>query len=251
MIITVDWYSSDWDKIREAKDMEIDVSVTDHHGILIDGKNEFHLINPKRNVSLYPFRDIAGVTVAFKLCCFIVKELLSLNNKELGSIMQDWYHLIFLGTYADKVPLKDENWVLSRLGFKSLQKTERKGIRILSEMLCKGNNCDEGMIQKMISVLATAKTKAWGEKVGFRVLTENNEDYLRRTISQLVRQSEEWYSLANQNYRRIFASINENMKERIIFVYESKTPFDYVGFCASRLKERFNKPGVITTNKDK
>ena len=250
LIITVDCSSSDWDKIMVAKKTGIDVVVTDHHEVLMEGKKDFPLINPKRNDSSYPYRNIAGVTVAFKLGWFITKELLALNNKEWESVVKDWYPLIFLGTYADRVPLKDENWILSNLGYKSLRKTERMGIRILTEMLCKETNCDEEMIQRMISVLSTAKTKGWGENVGFRILTEKNEDYLNKTISQLIQQSEEWHSIANENFRRIFTSIDENTKERIIFVYEPKVPFDYLGFCASRLKERFNRPVIITGDKD-
>jgi len=250
LIITVDCSSSDYEKISEAQKMGIDIIVTDHHEVLTDGNKDFPLINPKRTDSSYPFREIAGVTVAFKFGWFIAERLLSLNCKEWESIMKDWYPLIFLGTYADRVPLKDENWILSRLGFKSFSETKRLGIRILTEMICKNQYCDEGMIHRMISVFSAAKTKGWEDNIGFRIFTENNENYLTQTITHLIAESEDWHSLANENFRRILASINENTKQRIIFVYEPKTSYIYLGFCASRLKERFNRPVIVMSDRD-
>ena len=250
LIITVDCSSSDLNNIMKAKKYGIDVIVTDHHEVLINGEHDFSLINPKRKDSVYPFRNLSGVTVAFKLGWFIAKKMLSLNSQEWESFVKEWYPLIFLGTYADRVPLKDENWILSKLGFNALRKTERMGIKVLIEILCKDNDCDEGAIQKMISVLSSAKTKGWGENIGFRILTENNKDYLHKTIAQLLKKSEEWHSLANENFRRIFTSLKDKIKKKIIFIYEPKTPFDCLGFCASRLKERLNRPVIVTANKD-
>lgn len=250
LIITVDCCSSDKEKIQEAKRMGIDVVVTDHHEVLIDKVQDFPLINPKRNDSLYPFRDIAGVTVAFKLGWFIAEERLSLKNKEWESDIKDWLPLIFLGTYADRVPLKDENWLLSRLGFNAIQDTKRVGIKILTKVICGKGNCDEGMLQKMISVLSTAKTESWTANLGFKILTEKNEDWLTETITYLLRESEEWRRIANRSSRQLLASVKNNVEEGIIFVYEPKIPYDYLGFCASRLRERLYRPVVITTDKD-
>ncbi|MCK4232965.1 DHH family phosphoesterase [candidate division WOR-3 bacterium] len=249
LIITVDCASTDFNQIMEARRKGIDVVVTDHHEIAMDREPFFPLINPKRKDSTYPFRNIAGVTVAFKLGWHVTKELLSINNGEWESIISEWLPLVFLGTYADRVPLKDENWILSKLGFIELQKTKRKGIRVLTEMLCVKNKCDEGNVQKMVSIFSTGKTKGWGENVSFQILTEVSDDYLYKTIAQLIKQSEEWHILANESFRRIISTIDENTVDKIIFVYEPETTFNYIGYCTSRLKERFHRPVVAVADK--
>ncbi len=250
LIVTVDCASSDHNEIAAAQEMGIDIVVTDHHEVPVESTPHFPLINPKRADSQYPFPDIAGVMVAFKLGWFIAQSMLSLQSKEWQSIIPRWYPLIFLGTYADRVPLKDENFVLAHLGFEWLQKTERCGIRILREMICKGNVCDEEAVRKMISVFSTGKTKEFGNNVGFQILTENNKDTLRKTISRLLIESEEWHAHANENYKRILVSIPQDTKEAVIFIYNPKLQFDYLGFCASRLKERLSKPVIVASDKE-
>jgi len=250
LIITVDCASSDGEEIEEAKKMGIDVIVTDHHELTTDEKKNFPLVNPKRKDSVYPFPEISGVTVAFKFGWYIATNLLALKNNEWESIIDTWYPLILLGTYADRVPLRDENLSLARLGLQSLQKTERSGIKILREMLCKKKFCDEIMLQKTISVLSNAKTKGWGENIGFRILTETNSDYLYTTIAQLLLESEKWHSLANKNFRKIVSFFKQKEEKEVIFHYVPEIPYDFLGFCTSRLKEMLSRPVVLMTDKD-
>jgi single-stranded-DNA-specific exonuclease len=249
VIITIDCASSDSAQIAEAKKRGIDVIVTDHHEVL-DHTISFPLINPKREDSEYPYRNISGGTVAFKFGSYIAKRLLSLSETEWESIAHEWYPLVFLGLYADRVPLHDENWILSKLGFNTLLTSERMGIKILVEMVCERGKCEEGNIQKMISIFSSAKTKGWGENLGFNILTAKDEPYLRETILRLIKQSDEWHSRANENFRRISAKVNDESIGNILFVYNQKIPFDFLGFCASRLKERYHKPVLIATDKD-
>jgi single-stranded-DNA-specific exonuclease len=249
LIITVDCASSDGDLILQARSKGIDVVVTDHHEAKIAAESHNPLINPKRTDSSYPFRNIAGVTVAFKLGWQLAKSMLSLTEGEWQGIAAEWFPLVFLGTYGDKVPLRDENWTLAHLGFHALMKAKRKGLRVLKEMICKNATCDEAMIQKMVSVFSAGKTEGWGQNTSFRILTDTKIAFLRETIAELIRKSDKWHDQANENFKRMLSEIGDELSKDIISVYNPRIPYEYLGFCASRLKERYGKPVVTMSEK--
>ncbi len=250
LIVTVDCASSDGALILWAQSKGMDVVVTDHHETEKAEHDRHPLINPKRKDSTYPFRDIAGVTVAFKLGWYLAQSMLSLTDEEWQSAAAEWFPLVFLGTYGDRVPLLDENWMLARLGFFGLAKTERRGLSMLSEMLCKEESCDELSIQKMIGVFSAGKTELWGKNTAFKILTEEDESFLRKTISELIAKSDTWHTRANENYRKMLMGINDEPGNDIIALYSPDVAFEYLGFCASRLKERYGKPVVTMSDKD-
>jgi single-stranded-DNA-specific exonuclease len=249
LIITVDCSPSDAALIAQARAHGVDVVVTDHHEAETTPENHYTMINPKRKDSGYPFRNIAGVTVAFKLGWELAQSMLSLSDGEWQSIAAEWFPLVLLGTYGDKVPLQDENWTLAHLGFCALKKTRRKGLRMLTDMLSEESGLDETVLQKMISVFSAGKTEGWGENRSFRILTETEESFLRETITELVRRSDEWHAQANDNFKRMVSEIGEELSNDIISIYTPQVAFEYLGFCASRLKERYGKPIVAMSDK--
>jgi single-stranded-DNA-specific exonuclease len=249
LIVTVDSASSDAELIQRARTKGVDVVVTDHHETDMEGTLPYPLINPKRKDATYPFRAIAGVAVAFKLGWHLAVSLLSLSPGEWDSIATEWYPLVFLGTYGDKVPLRDENWTLAHIGYHALKKTTRKGLRILTEMLSENGDWDEAMLQKMISVFSTGKTESWGNNLSFRILTETDITFLRETISQLIQKSDAWHAEANANYKKILSEATYDPGTDIVTVYCPAVPHEYLGFCASRLKERYGKPIVAMSEK--
>lgn len=250
VLITVDCGSSDRDIIDEAKKQGISVIVTDHHEVKLKGKTDCPVINPKRDDCEYPFRDLAGVAVAFKFASFLAKKTEVLDKSEWELTVQDWYPLIFLGSYADKVPLKNENRVLAKIGFDNLIKTKRVGLKILTNMLCKKMMCTESMVRKMISVLSSAKTTDWMENIGFRILTENDEEKMKFLIQQLVNKSERWHLQATKYLSKVYSQIDDRTKSEIIVDYIPNVPPTYLGFCTSRIKEKFSRPAIIMTDKD-
>ena len=127
LIITVDCGSLSEKEIIRANELGIDVIVTDHHGVAKVQPPAIAVINPKRLDSQYPFSDLAGVGVAFKL----VQALQSrLEGLPIGQ--EKWLlDLVALGTICDIVPLIDENRIFSYWGLKVLSKAKRPGLRAL------------------------------------------------------------------------------------------------------------------------
>ncbi|PYQ59086.1 MAG: single-stranded-DNA-specific exonuclease RecJ, partial [Acidobacteria bacterium] len=110
LVITVDCGITSVEPVRRAIDLGIDVIITDHHlppGVLPDAAA---VLNPKQPGCAYPFKELAGVGVAFKLCC----ELIRRAGKNIST--ESLLKIAAIGTVADVAPLIGENRTIAWLG---------------------------------------------------------------------------------------------------------------------------------------
>lgn len=127
LIVTVDCGSLSHKEVARANELGVDVIVTDHHTVADTSPPAVATINPKRSGHDYPFIDLAGVGVAFKLVQALQTRLDGLPK---GS--EKWLlDLVALGTVCDVVSLVDENRTNVYWGLKVLAKTRRPGLRAL------------------------------------------------------------------------------------------------------------------------
>ncbi len=129
LVITVDCGITSVDPVRRAIDRGIDVIITDHHlppGILPAAAA---VLNPKQPGCAYPFKELAGVGVAFKLCC----ELIRRNGKKIS--IQSLLKIAAIGTVADVAPLVGENRTIAWLGLQGLADPRNPGLRALIRRL--------------------------------------------------------------------------------------------------------------------
>ncbi|MCK4575419.1 single-stranded-DNA-specific exonuclease RecJ, partial [candidate division WOR-3 bacterium] len=126
LIITVDCGINAVEEIQLAKELGIDVIVTDHHTPKRNLLDAFAVINPKRDGENYPYLELSGVGVAFKLIDALYYKI----GKERSEIFRD-LDLVALGTIADVVPLNGENRILAKKGIDMLNKTEKTGLLAL------------------------------------------------------------------------------------------------------------------------
>ena len=112
LIVTVDCGSVSYEEVRYAEELGLKVIVTDHHSI-DDVKADCILINPHQTECTYPFSELAGCGVAFKLCQAIQKET-GLPKKVLNEVLD----LAAVGTVGDVVSLTDENRTIVKYGLK-------------------------------------------------------------------------------------------------------------------------------------
>jgi single-stranded-DNA-specific exonuclease len=127
LIITVDCGINAQKAILKAKDLGIDVIVTDHHPPQKELEEAYAVIDPKTADERYPFKELAGVGVAFKLIDAVFKRC----GRE-QEIFKD-LDLVALGTVADVVPLVGENRILAKIGMEVLSDTEKMGLQALKE----------------------------------------------------------------------------------------------------------------------
>ncbi len=123
LMITVDTGISGVHEVEIANGLGMDVVITDHHEIPPVAPEAFAIIHPKMAETAYPFHELAGVGVAFKLA-----------HGLLGYFPKHLLDLVVIGTIADLVPLQGENRVLAKEGIKALQQTKRLGLKALYEV---------------------------------------------------------------------------------------------------------------------
>ncbi len=117
LIITVDNGVSGHEAIAYAKSQDVDVIVTDHHELPEQLPEAYAIIHPKHPQGAYPFKELAGVGVAFKLVCALLEE-----------VVYEALDLVAIGTVADMVSLTGENRVLVSQGINALKHTQRLGL---------------------------------------------------------------------------------------------------------------------------
>ena len=120
LIITVDNGVSGHEAIAYAQGQGVDVIVTDHHELPAELPEAFAIVHPRHPEGNYPFGDLAGVGVAFKVACALLEE-----------VPVELLDLVAIGTIADMVSLTDENRLLVSNGLKMIQQTDRLGLNEL------------------------------------------------------------------------------------------------------------------------
>ena len=128
LMITVDCGISAIEEIEYANSLGIETVVTDHHEASETIPNALAVIDAKRKDSKYPFRELAGVGVAFKLIQAIGQKL-ELEEKEYLKYLD----IVCVGTISDIVPLVNENRVIAKLGLKLVEVTKNIGLKTLLE----------------------------------------------------------------------------------------------------------------------
>ncbi|MDQ8759919.1 single-stranded-DNA-specific exonuclease RecJ [Streptococcus ruminantium] len=120
LIVTVDNGVAGHEAIAYAQEKGVDVVVTDHHSLQETLPNAYAIIHPEHPDGSYPFKQLAGCGVAFKLACAL-----------LETVHADLLDLVAIGTIADMVSLTDENRVMVKYGLSLLRQTERVGLQEL------------------------------------------------------------------------------------------------------------------------
>jgi len=129
LIITVDCGTSAVEAIEQAKTCGIDVVVTDHHEPGPNIVDAAAVINPRKPGCPYPFKDLAGVGVAFKFAEALVREC----GYDTSAFRRKFVDLVAIGTVADIVPLMDENRTLVKFGLQEIPRSGKRGLRALLE----------------------------------------------------------------------------------------------------------------------
>jgi len=139
LIITVDVGITNIDTVEYAQSLGVDVIVTDHHEPKKDLPNAVAVLNPKRKDDTYPFSELCGTGVAYKLVQALLYEARKKKELWVEDIKIGWekwlLDLVAIATVADMVPLVDENRTFVRWGLFVLQRSRRLGIQALCKKL--------------------------------------------------------------------------------------------------------------------
>jgi single-stranded-DNA-specific exonuclease len=272
LIITVDCGIKDKKAVEYAKKKNVDVIITDHHyAILKDIPKAFAIIHPKTD-NRYPFKDLAGAGVAFKLAQALLKEKQKTSNEFNFEGFEKWLlDLLVIATVADLVPVLGENKTLVKHGLIVLNKTKRIGLQELIKIIGLSSNLISNKSQtfnsEQMKGISNYKLDTWN--VGFQIAPRINAagrlDHANTSYQLLKTQDkEEAKKLAeelnqiNQERQKIIEEIvsqalkqigKVDNKQKILFVLNKNWPEGVLGLVAGRLCKKFNRSVMAMTFK--
>lgn len=244
LIITVDCGSKSHDEIKMANSLGVDVIVTDHHSPGEMLPKCVAVINPKRKDSQYPFNDLAGVGVAFKLVQALQTKL---EGLELGQ--EKWLlDLVALGTTCDIVSITDENRVLVKWGLEVARKSRRPAFGALSSVSgTEKSEIDTETFGFRFGPRLNAAGRLLTAQKGLDLLTTDNALKAMAYAAELDTMNSE----RRGEQARIFedaSSEAQSSKDQVLVLSGKDWSQGIVGIVASKIVERFKKPAFILQN---
>ncbi|NPA49561.1 MAG: single-stranded-DNA-specific exonuclease RecJ [Thermodesulfobacteria bacterium] len=250
LLISVDCGISAHEACRVAKELGIDVIVTDHHEVGPEIPEAFAVINPKRPESSYPFRELAGVGVAFSLLRALRQRLYQEGFFASGEVpnLRRYLDLVALGTVADIVPLKGENRLIAYFGLKELERTERPGLQALKKVAgLENETLDTNGILFRLAPRINAGGRLKEAALAFRLLVTDDPSEAQSLAEELHRLNAERQRLEERILREAWEQIKNRLGlERASYVLASPDwPSGVIGIVASRLQEALYRPVIL------
>ena len=247
LMITVDCGISGIEEVDYANSLGIETIVTDHHETLDSLPNAIAVIDPKIKSSKYPFNQLAGVGVVFKLIQAIGKKL-NIDEKEYLKYLD----LVAVGTISDIVPLVDENRVIAKLGLKLVEVTKNIGLKTLINSLGY-NNINSMTVSFGIAPRINACGRmGMAEEALNLFLTNDNQEALNLTdkLNEYNRVRQE---IEKGIYEDAIEKIkNDNIKEKDCIILAGENwHHGVIGIVASKITDMYFKPTILVCMEEK
>ena len=249
VVITVDCGSTNFNEARHCKDLGMKLIITDHHTVLDELPQCDAFINPHQPNDKYPFKDIAGTTVAFKLACALLAHYRETRKDKTTLPIQGWekwfLDLVALATITDVMPVVGENRALVQYGLLVLSKTKRVGLQAL--MTISNIPANAQPTSFMLGFLLGPRINAAGRmshaNIAFNLLnakTKQDAYALARKLDAL-----------NAERKKVVEDILEEIQQdhtqhqEAIVLGSEKWPVGVLGIVAGRLCDTYQKPAFI------
>lgn len=240
LIITVDCGISCIEEIEYAKELGMEVIVTDHHepGEIIP--DCLAVVDAKRKDNKYPFNQLAGVGVVFKLIQAISLKL-NLEAKEYLKYLD----IVCVGTISDIVPLIDENRVITKLGLKLVERTRNIGLKILLESTGY-KEINSTTISFGIAPRINACGRMGEEKEALELFLTNNIQEAKQISERLNQYNIERQETEKQIFKQAIQEIEEENKDvPCIILGKEGWHHGIIGIVASKVTDIYFKPSIL------
>lgn len=255
LVITVDNGISAVKACERAKELGLDVIITDHHDIPPVLPDAFAIINPKQSGCNYPYKMLAGVGVAFYLMAALRQQLR--QTREIEVNLRSYLDFVAIGTIADVAPLDGVNHVLCRVGLQVLTDHVRAGKRpgLAALLLLSGYTGEDVVGSSDIGFKIGPRLNAAG-RLGTALAAE---EIMSTSDQERARELAEWLHGENAERQAIEKQIKEQAFEQVlrygeippaIALHHPDWHTGVVGIVASRVLEKYYRPTIICGSLD-
>lgn len=247
LVVSLDCGTLAVSEAAEAQSLGLDLIVCDHHRPGPALPQAVAVLNPKRPDCPYPFKELSGCGVAFKLV-----QALAASFGMAPEELQPLTDLVAISTCADIVDLTSENRALVYMGLQQIRQSPRPAVRLLAEIL--GKNPEEFTSEDIVFGLGpriNAAGRIEHGRLAVSMLLETEEERLRQMVARLENLNEE----RRQYDRQITQEACEDLVKQkatqfSVIAYRPTWHKGVVGIVAARLVERFYLPAIVLTKSE-
>ena len=241
LVITVDCGITNNAEVAYAQGHGLDVIITDHHNVMSGLPPALATVNPKRPGSSYPYDQLAGVGVAFKVLQAVCQAL----GKEQG--LDEMLDLVAVGTVADKVPLLEENRYLVQKGLEVLRRTRRAGLRAMMETArLDPNYLDTEAVSWTIAPRLNAPGRLDHAITSYRLIMSTSSDEATQLAQLLEEKNLERQKLTEEFLAKAKAELSiAGTAQPFLMIGGEDYPSGIAGLIAGRLAEEFYRPAIV------
>lgn len=249
-IITCDNGIAAASEIAEAKRAKMTVIVTDHHEVPIGASGQVlpmadAIVNPKQEGDAYPFKEICGAVVVYKL--------LETLYEYAGIPKAEWKELLefaAIATVGDVMRLQDENRLIVKYGLKQIAATKNLGLRKLIEK----NDLDPASLSAyhigfVIGPCLNAGGRLQTAKLALQLLLADSDEKAEQLAEQLKALNDIRKDMTKAGEEAAIRQVEEKYSsDRVLVVYLPECHESLAGIIAGRVREYFHKPAIVLTD---
>ena len=236
-------------EIALAKGLGMTVVVTDHHEVPVEEERQVLppadvVVDPKQEGETYPFREICGAVVAYKL----VEKLYEAS----GVHREEWRELLefaAIATVGDVMRLQDENRILVKYGLKQMARTRNLGLRKLVEKTGLDiTDLSAYHIGFVIGPCLNAGGRLQTAKAALRLFLSEDEEEAERLAEELKELNDIRKDMTKKGEDEAIAQVEtQYMEEKVLVVFLPDCHESLAGIIAGRVREHFHKPSIVLT----
>jgi single-stranded-DNA-specific exonuclease len=242
LIITVDTGISAIEEAKLALEIGVCLIITDHHQPRDILPNAYAIINPNQNGCEYPFKQLSGVGVAFKLACAI-------SGKTQIELLEQFGDLVCLGTVADVVPLIDENRIIVKTGLEIISRQMQVGIKaLLKEAAVTSKSISSMTLAFTLAPRINACGRMSTAMEALNLLVCDDPIVAEQLAAHLGENNKQRQAIESEIFKEIIGIINNDpaiIEHPLIIVCGNGWHNGVVGIVASRIMEQYGKPCIL------
>jgi single-stranded-DNA-specific exonuclease len=257
LIITTDCGISNREEIKRAKELGMEVIVTDHHAEpLVLPDDALAIIDPHLAREKYPFRELSGAGVAFKFAQAILRSFkfqVSSFKFDVEGFEKWLLDLTAIATITDIMPLLGENRTIVKYGLIVLNKTKRLGLKKLIDSLGlnKAKLLDARNVAFQIGPRLNAAGRIDHANQAYELLKTSDENEVDKLVASLNKTNEDRQTLTERVTAEAKEKIGEEVGERkVLFALGKGWPLGIVGLVAGKIADNFWRPTFVMTERE-